>query len=386
MLILKTNRLITGYKIKPKRNGSYMQDIEIVGATKHNLKNINLKIPKKKIITITGVSGSGKSSLAYDTIFQEGQRKYLESLSIYARQFIKSMEKPDVGYIKGISPTISIDQKHSSYYFNSTVGTISDLSQYLRLLFAKVGEAQCPECGRRIETFSQKKILEFILDHFIGKELQVMAPVVKNRKGIYKVLFERFLKRGFLKTMLDGEIYELDSVPPLNRNVVHNIEIVIDVLEVGEKNLSQLSESISLAIAEGDGEIKLISDGKEYFLSDRLFCSYCNLSLKEPQPASFSFMSPLGYCINCRGIGILEGNNPCPDCRGSGLNKEALAFYFRGKNIFEYGEMEISDLLGFFTKVSLNEREQKILAQIYPHIIQRLEAFVRLNLDYLSLN
>lgn len=360
--------------------------MEIIGASKHNLKDIDIAIPKKKIIAITGVSGSGKSSLAYDTVFQEGQRKYLESLSIYARQFMKSMEKPEVRYIKGISPTISIDQKQSSYYYNSTVGTISDISQYLRLLYARVGRARCPECGRGIETFYQEKIQDFILENFPGKEIQVLAPVVKNRKGIYRLLLERFQKRGFLRARIDGKMVDLDTAPELNRHSVHNIEIVIDGLKVLDKNLSQLRDSISLAISEGDGEIKIISEGQGYFMSDRLYCPNCNRSLKEPQPASFSFMSPLGYCPYCRGLGRDGDNASCAYCGGSGLNRDARAFYFREKNIFELGEMEIGNLLDFLKGVRLDRRETPILEQVYPHIIQRLESFVQLNLDYLALN
>jgi len=363
-----------------------MQEIEIVGANKHNLKNINVKIPKKKLVTITGVSGSGKSTLAYNTIFQEGQRKYLESLSMYARQFIKSLEKPDVQHIKGISPTISIDQKHSSFYHNSTVGTISEVSQYLRLLYAKVGEAYCPGCGKKIKKFSYQKILKYIYENFINKLVFILAPVIKNRKGTYKVLFEKYIKRGYLKSQIDGEMCYLDSVPELNRNVVHNIAIQIDAIEINKENLNQLNDSISISISEGNGELILISENREYFFSDRLFCSRCNISLREPQPATFSFTSPLGNCHYCLGSGINQEGDSCKHCLGSGLNKEARAFYFRGKNIFECGEMEIIALLAFLKDIRLNENEDKILSQIYPHIVHRLESFVKLNLEYMTLN
>ena len=177
-----------------------MQEIEIIGAKKHNLKNISLKIPKRQIITITGVSGSGKSTLAYDTIFQEGQRKYLESLSIYARQFIKTLEKPEVQSIKGISPTISIDQKHSSYYYNSTVGTISDVSQYLRLLYARTAKAHCPQCGKKIETYSPQMVIDYIIERFSSQSISILAPVVKNRKGNYKTLFTWMMCRRCIET------------------------------------------------------------------------------------------------------------------------------------------------------------------------------------------
>ena len=363
-----------------------MQEISIIGAKKHNLKNIDLNIPKNKLIAITGVSGSGKSTLAYDTIFQEGQRKYLESLSIYARQFMKSLEKPEVQSIKGISPTISIDQKHSSYYFNSTVGTISDVSQYLRLLYSKVGEPHCYECGRKIVKFSYKKIIDYIFENFNKKLIQIFSPVIRNRKGTYKALFEKFLKRGFLKVLVDGKIYYLDAIPDLIKNVRHDISILIDIIEVLEENRNQIKESISISSNESNGEVLLISDGNEYNFSERLFCSSCKIFLKEPQPATFSFNSPLGACNFCNGTGLNEYNYICKTCKGSGLNREALSFYFKGKNIFELGEMEICDLFDFFKGIDLDRQEEKILSPILPHIVSRLESFLKLNLGYISLN
>lgn len=363
-----------------------MQEISIIGAKKHNLKNINLNIPKNKLIAITGVSGSGKSTLAYDTIFQEGQRKYLESLSIYARQFIKSLEKPEVQCIKGISPTISIDQKHSSYYFNSTVGTISEVSQYLRLLYSKVGEPHCYECGKKIVRFSYNRIIDDIFENFNGKLINIFAPVIRNRKGTYKPLFEKFLKRGFLKVLIDGKIYYLDAIPNLIKNVRHNISILIDVVEVLEENRNQIKESISISSYEGNEQVLLISDGREYLFSEKLFCSSCKIFLKEPQPATFSFNSPLGACSFCNGTGLNENNYTCKMCNGIGLNKEALSFRFKGKNIFELGEMEIYDLFYFFNGIKLEKEEEKILSPILPHIIARLESFLKLNLEYISLN
>jgi excinuclease ABC subunit A len=363
-----------------------MKEIEIIGAKKHNLKNISLKIPKRQLITITGVSGSGKSSLAYDTIFQEGQRKYLESLSVYARQFIKSLEKPDVQAIKGISPTISIDQKHSSYYYNSTVGTISEVSQYLRLLYARVGEAHCPQCGKKIEKYSPQTVMDYIFETFSGKPVQVLAPVVKNRKGHYKALFDRYVKRGFLKALVDGDIHYLDDVPPLDRNRPHYIAILVDAVKVTPQNREQVEESLSLAAFESNGEIIIRQENQEHFFSNKLYCPVCNISIKEPQPATFSLNSPAAVCPYCNGRSEDGDGDPCSACNGTGYNKEALSFYFKGKNIHELGEMEAVDLLAFLKGTRLKKTEEKIAQSIFPHILGRLEAFDRLNMGYMTLN
>lgn len=363
-----------------------MQEIEIIGAKKNNLKQISLKIPKRQLVTITGVSGSGKSTLAYDTLFQEGQRRYLESLSTYARQFIKAVEKPEVQSVRGISPTISIDQKHASYYFNSTVGTISEVNQYLRLLFASAAEAHCPECGKKIDRYSLPKILDYIFEKFSGRLVYLLAPVVKNRKGNYRALFEKYLKRGFLKAAVDGELHYLDPVPVLDRNVRHNISILIDAAKIEEKNRNRIKESINLSGFESNGEIFVRHDNEEYFFSHKLYCPDCGISLKEPQPATFSLNSPVAACSFCSGRGSGETGAPCRHCAGTGFKKESLAFYFKGKNIFELGELEVVDLLEFFKKAALNKEEEKILAAILPQVVQRLESFIRLNLGYITLN
>lgn len=356
-----------------------MQEVEIIGAKKHNLKNISLKIPKRRLVCITGVSGSGKSTLAFDTLFQEGQRKYLESLSVYARQFIKTLEKPDVQAIRGISPTISIDQKHSSYYYNSTVGTISEISHYLRLLYARAAEARCPECGKTIKNYSTQKVADYIFRRFSGKAVHIFAPVVKNRKGAHKALLEKYLKRGFLKALIDGEIYYLDEDPELNRAANHTIAILIDAVKATEKNRKQVAESVALASFESHGEIVVRQGEEEHFFSDKLYCPDCSISIQEPQPATFSLNSPAAVCPHCQGRG-------CTSCGGSGFNQWALSFYFRGKTIFQAGEMEIADLLEFFRAVTLTGDEAVVLAPILPQIVQRLESFAKLNLGYMTLN
>lgn len=365
-----------------------MQEIEIIGAKKHNLKNISLKIPKRQLITITGVSGSGKSTLAYDTLFQEGQRKYLESLSIYARQFLKSLEKPEVQTIKGISPTISIDQKHSSFYYNSTVGTLAEVSPYLRLLLARVGEAHCPHCGKPIHPYSITEITAYLFTTLPNHLVYILTPIVKNRKGNHHTLLEKYQKRGFLKAHIDGDMVYLDELPELRATTNHNIAIQIDALKIKPENRQRIADSLSLAAFESNGEIILREGDRSFFFSNKLYCGDCHVGLPEPQPALFSLNSPVGVCETCQGRGT-KNETPsqlCPECQGSGFNALARAFYFRGKNIFELGEMAIDELLPFFQGVTLRDDEEIILSAVFPQIIQRLESMVRLKLGYITLN
>ena len=363
-----------------------MSYLEIIDAHKHNLKHLQLRIPKKKLVVISGVSGSGKSTLAYDTIFQEGQRKYLESLSPYARQFIKSLARPEVRSIQGIAPTIAIDQKHSSYFFNSTVGTISEIAPYLRLLFARLAEARCPQCGQAISRYSAAGIGAAIFSRFPGSLVRLFSPLVRNRRGNYQALFEKYRKRGFLKTLVNGRVYDLENAPVLDRQNRHHIAVQVDALEVDAQNRERIDDSVTLALNEGDGEILVMAGGESVLMSSRLHCPRCDISLPEPQPATFSANSPEGACSACAGAGHGDGLRPCADCLGSGLNPTARAFYFRGKNIFELGEMEIGELLPFFKAVALLDHEKEIARPILPHIVERLESFVTLNLGYISLN
>ncbi len=367
-----------------------MSYLEIIDAHKHNLKHLHLKLPKRQLIVISGVSGSGKSTLAYDTIFQEGQRKYLESLSAYARQYIKSLERPDVRSIKGIAPTISIDQKHSSFYYNSTVGTVSEIAPYLRLLYARLGEARCPRCGQPISRYSAESIRAAVLERFAGKLARVFSPVVRNRRGNYQALLEKYRKRGFLKALVDKKECYLEDPPALDRNVRHHIAIQVDAVDVEPQAAARIGESIALALSEGDGEMLVLTGDEEAFFSDRLHCPRCDISLPEPQPGTFSLNSPEGACPRCLGSGRLDASpgaeGDCPDCCGSGFRAESRAFYFRGRNIHELGEMEIADLLRFFKGVRPTVAEADVARALLPQIVQRLESFVTLNLGYIALN
>lgn len=363
-----------------------MRQIEIVAASTHNLREVSLNIPKNRLVVITGVSGSGKSSLAYDTLFQEGQRRYLESLSVFARQFIKSLEKPAVRSVRGISPTISIDQKHSSYFYNSTVGTISEISPFLRLIYARVGKPHCPQCKKPIQSLNVPDLAGLLVTRHGERLIHILAPVVRNRKGNYQELFETYRKRGFLKALVDAEWMTLDAPLPLDRNKRHDIAVLIDAIEPSDTPIHALEESLELAMEEGKGELLVRCGREETLFSRRLYCPDCRLALSEPQPATFSLNSPLGACPACRGTGEDESGKVCDACGGSGYGPGALAFRFRGLDIHALGAMEIRDLYDLFAGIHLDPEEEPLLSPLIPQIRQRLDAFLRLRLEYLDLN
>ncbi len=284
-----------------------MDKIIIKGAREHNLKDVNLEIPKNKLVVITGVSGSGKSSLAFDTIYAEGQRRYLESLSSYARQFLDMLEKPDVDSIEGLSPAISIDQKSTSHNPRSTVGTVTEINDYLRLLFARVGEIHCYECGTLVKKASIDEVVDQIKKDFSASSFKIFSPVVQGRKGEFKNLFEELRMDGFFSVKVDGKNFELsEEIPPLEKQVKHNIDLFLDEFSFEGDDLFRLYEAIETSIARADGLVKIVSeDGnteKLYNLS--LVCPNCGLAQSEPEPRSFSFNSPFGACSVCDGLGI----------------------------------------------------------------------------------
>lgn len=279
--------------------------IEIKGARVHNLKNISLKIPRDKIVVITGVSGSGKSSLAFDTIYAEGQRRYVESLSAYARQFLGLLQKPDVDYIDGLSPAISIEQRKSSRNPRSTVATTTEIYDYLRLLFARVGTPYCPNCGIELKKSTIDEIVDDILENHEGKRIMVLAPLVRGRKGEYKSLFEKILKKGYVRVRVDGSIYDVEQPPELERYKAHDIEILVDRIKVQKESRTRLTESVEQAMNEADGLVKILTeDGEEKIYSEKLMCPVCGFSLPEIEPRLFSFNSPYGACPACGGLGV----------------------------------------------------------------------------------
>ena len=281
------------------------EKIFIKGARVHNLKNIDVEIPRNKFVVITGVSGSGKSSLAFDTLYAEGQRRYVESLSAYARQFLGLMEKPDVDYIEGLSPAISIEQRKASKNPRSTVATVTEIYDYLRLLFARIGIPHCPNDNTPLEKRSLDEIVDEILKLGLGMRLILLAPVIRGRKGEYRELFERYLRRGFLRARVDGEIYELEDPPVLERYKTHTIEIVVDRIELEEGIRSRLAESTETALKEADGIVKVVTEeGEEFVFSEKLMCPKCGFSMEGIEPRLFSFNSPYGACPYCGGLGV----------------------------------------------------------------------------------
>ena len=280
--------------------------IEIKGARENNLKNINLKIPKDKLIVMTGLSGSGKTSLAFDTIYAEGQRRYVESLSAYARQFLGGVNKPDVDSIDGLSPSISIDQKTTSKNPRSTVGTVTEVYDYLRLLYARIGKAYCPHHHVLIEAQTVEQMCNRILDYPVDTKVVIYAPVAVGEKGRHEKTLELLLKQGYTRVRVDSNMYEIEEVPDLDKNVKHTIEAVVDRIKVKDDIRSRLYSSLETALKLADGKIIVSFDGKELVFSEKHSCPYCDFSIAKLEPRLFSFNSPFGACDECHGLGMIE--------------------------------------------------------------------------------
>ena len=284
-------------------------NIVVKGAKAHNLKNINVTIPRDKLVVITGLSGSGKSSLAFDTLYAEGQRRYVESLSSYARQFLGLMEKHDVESIEGLSPAIAIDQKTTSKNPRSTVGTVTEIYDYIRLLYARIGEPHCPNCGKKIEKQTIDQIVETVMNLEKGTKIQVLAPVIRGKKGEYKTLLENFSKEGFVRARVDGEIFELTDDIDLDRKKKHSIDLVVDRLIIKEDIRSRLAESIEISLKYANNLVVISTPHNEILFSQNYACPDCNISIEELSPRMFSFNNPFGACPECTGIGYLMRMN-----------------------------------------------------------------------------
>ncbi|HPI38328.1 MAG TPA: excinuclease ABC subunit UvrA [Ignavibacteriaceae bacterium] len=341
--------------------------IIIKGARENNLKNIDLEIPRNSFTVVTGLSGSGKSSLAFDTIYAEGQRRYIECLSAYARQFLDMLEKPDVDLIEGLSPAISIEQKSTSGNPRSTVGTVTEIYDYLRLLFARAGTPHCHNCGEPVTKQSASQVIDTITGGMKGKKILVLAPVVRGRKGHYKELFEEVSSDGFLKVRVDGEVKELIKGFQVDRYKIHNIEILIDKIKVGDEVTTRLSQSIEVGLNYGNGSV-IINDGeKDYIFSRHLACLKCGLSYQEFAPNAFSFNSPYGSCPDCEGLGEkreLDLNLILPNLSKS-INEEGIAPLGKPRKVWIYTQLEaVAQYFGFNfdTPLSdLNKEQMDIL-------------------------
>ena len=284
--------------------------INIGGARTHNLRDINLSLPREKLIVFTGLSGSGKSSLAFDTIYAEGQRRYVESLSAYARQFLSMMEKPDVDHIDGLSPAISIEQKSTSHNPRSTVGTVTEIYDYLRLLFARAGTPRCPDHDITLEAQTVSQMVDHVLELPEGSRLMLLAPVVVDRKGEHVQLMADLQAQGFIRARIDGEIYELDQPPTLDLRKKHNIDAIVDRFKVKDDTRLRLAESFETALRLADGVARIAwmndTDAEEIIFSDRFACNICGYSLTELEPRLFSFNNPSGACPGCDGLGVKQ--------------------------------------------------------------------------------
>ncbi|MCF6318080.1 MAG: excinuclease ABC subunit UvrA [Proteobacteria bacterium] len=294
-----------------------MKYISVRGARTHNLKNIDIDLPRNKLIVITGLSGSGKSSLAFDTIYAEGQRRYVESLSAYARQFLSLMPKPDIDHIEGLSPAISIEQKSTSHNPRSTVGTITEINDYLRLLYARVGTPCCPKHGIKLEAQTVSEMVDRILALDESRKYMILAPIVRNRKGEHSLLMEQLMGSGYVRVRIDGRIYDLDDLPPINKKTKHNIEAVVDRFKIKEEMAQRLAESIESALVLSEGLVQVVSFNDEdnvepvdVLFSELFSCSVCDYSLEELEPRLFSFNNPNGACPECDGLGISQYFDP----------------------------------------------------------------------------
>ena len=340
---------------------NYDNSIIIKGAREHNLKNIDLVIPRDSFIVITGLSGSGKSSLAFDTIYAEGQRRYIESLSAYARQFLNLLEKPDVDSIEGLSPSISIEQKSTSGNPRSTVGTVTEIYDFMRLLYARVGIPHCYNCGRVVEKQSSEQIIDNILENYQESRIQIFAPVVRGRKGHYRELFDDILRDGFIRARVDGEVVELEKGFKVDRYKIHNIEILVDRLKVSSKSRSRISESIEVALNYGNGSVIVNADKSDKIFSRELSCHHCGISYQELAPNSFSFNSPYGSCSSCEGLGEkkkLDVDLVIPDWDKS-INESGIEALGKPRNIWFFNQLEgVAKHYGFSFDTKLSELEE----------------------------
>ena len=339
--------------------------LKIRGARHHNLKNIDVDIPKNKLVVISGLSGSGKSTLAFDTIYAEGQRRYVESLSAYARQFLEMMDKPDVDSIDGLSPAIAIQQKTTSKNPRSTVGTTTEIYDYMRLLYARIGIPHCTNCHRKISTQSIERICDSILQDFSGKKILILSPLIQRKKGTYEKLFEQIKKDGYSGIRLNGEILSLDEeIPPLDRQKWHNIEIVVDRINTNKSERSRIFEAIQTAINASKGDVMISSEKSERIFSQNNACPHCGLTIGELEPRTFSFNSPFGMCQTCNGLGVKMEFDPdlvIPDNTKSILDGAIVPWSGRFSSFRRQALRAVGKKFGFDLMTPINQIKQKHL-------------------------
>ncbi len=400
--------------------------IKIEGARVHNLKNVDVEIPRNSLTVITGLSGSGKSSLAFDTIFAEGQRRYVETFSAYIRNFLGGMERPDVDKISGLSPVISIEQKTTNKNPRSTVGTVTEIYDYLRLLYARAGIAFSHQTGEKMVKYTEEDVMKLLLENYNGKRIFLLAPVVQSRKGHYRELFESIRKKGYLYARIDGEIMDVTEGMKVDRYKNHDIEVLIDKLSINIKDEERLKKSLEIAMKMGEGQVMVVDkDTNELkHFSKRLMCPSTGLCYRDPAPNNFSFNSPQGACPHCKGLGVVPSIDienvdyqemasyihtlgieeqkewaqkwtdsidkmvVCPECNGKRLNKEALHFRIDGKNISDVSDMELQSLYDWVTNVEekMNTKQRAIAHEIIKEISTRLKFLLDVGLHYLSLS
>ncbi len=373
-----------------------LEQIRVKKAAQHNLKRIDVDLPRNKLIVVTGPSGSGKSSLAFDTLYAEGQRRYIECLSAYARQYIEQMEKPEIESIEGLSPAISIDQKTISSNPRSTVGTVTEIYDLMRLLYARVGTPHCPECGRPVSTQTPEQIVRRVLDTLAGEKVRILAPVVRGRKGEYSRLLEKYLKKGYLRFRLDGEFRELGKAVRLAKTKKHSIEVLVDEVDVHERNTARVRESVEKALEMSGADVLVLREtGQEALFSLKLLCPACQVSLPELEPRSFSFNSPYGACPRCHGLGYETTLNEwgeveltdevCPACQGARLKTISLSVRIGGRNISELSALPIDRLIAEMSGFKFDRAAEAVASKIRKELLTRLEIMVELGMPYLQL-
>jgi excinuclease ABC subunit A len=374
--------------------------IIVKGAREHNLKNIDVEIPRDKLVVITGLSGSGKSSLAFDTIYAEGQRRYVESLSAYARQFLEQMGKPDVDSIEGLSPAISIEQKSTSHNPRSTVGTVTEIYDYLRLLFARVGRPYCFQCGEEITVQTVQQMIDAIAGLAEGTKFQILAPIVRGRKGEYRKELLEMRRAGYVRARIDDKMVDLGDDIVLDKQRKHTIEIIVDrlVMKAGDALMRRLADSIETSLKLAGGLVGILTEeGKTLLFSEKLACIRCGVSYPEITPRIFSFNSPHGACPACDGIGYavtpgcpeeedLTQLEVCEVCHGARLRPESLSVKIAKQSIAEVTRQSVRAAADFFGSMKFTEREMVIAHRILKEIRERLGFLVNVGLDYLTLD